>query len=203
MKSYSDLDSYEQDILREVGNIGAGNAVTALSNMVGYTFQIDLPDIHIVKYQDVPEMLGGAEVFETGIMLKISGGVSGVFMFLLNEDFTKIVLDALIGPEERDLTDMDEMSRSAVCEIGNLVCCSYINALASLMNCKIQVSVPGICSDMAGAILSVPMIHFANLGEELLMIENKFRAESLTFISHVLFLPEIDSLEQILKDLGG
>lgn len=202
MKQYSELDEMSQDILRELGNIGAGNAITSLSSMVGFTFDVDLPQVELVEYRDVPELLGGAEVFETGIMLEISGDLSGIFMFLLDEEFTKSVLNALLGEEVRDLTAMDEMCRSAVCEVGNVVCCAYINALAKLMNVKIHVSVPSICSDMAGAILSVPMIHFVNVSEELLMIKNKFSAEQLSFTSHVLFLPELESLDKILKVLG-
>ncbi len=202
MKQYSELDEMSQDILKELGNIGTGNAITSLSGMVGFTFDVELPQVELVEYRDVPELLGGAEVFETGIMLEISGDLSGIFMFLLDEEFTKSVLNALLGEEVRDLTAMDEMCRSAVCEVGNVVCCAYINALARLMNVKIHVSVPSICSDMAGAILSVPMIHFVNVSEELLMIKNKFSAEQLSFTSHVLFLPELESLDKILKVLG-
>lgn len=202
MKHYSELDEVSQDILRELGNIGTGNAVTSLSNMVGYSFNVELPEVEIVEYKEVPGLLGGAEMFEIGIMLQISGDLSGIFMFLLDEEFTKSILNALLGEEDRDLAAMDEMCRSAVCEIGNVVCCSYINALAKLMDVKIYVSVPDICSDMAGAILSVPMIHFANVSEELLMIKNRFRAETLSFTSHVLFLPELESLNKILKVLG-
>lgn len=202
MKHYSELDEASQDILRELGNIGTGNAVTSLSNMVGCLFNVELPEVEIVEYKEVPGLLGGAEMFETGIMLQISGDLSGIFMFLLDEEFTKSILNALLGEEDRDLAAMDEMCRSAVCEIGNVVCCSYINALAKLMDVKIYVSVPDICSDMAGAILSVPMIHFANVSEELLMIKNRFSAETLSFTSHVLFLPELESLNKILKVLG-
>ncbi|MGI6069002.1 MAG: chemotaxis protein CheC [Blautia sp.] len=203
MEEYPYLDGYAQDILREIGNIGAGNAMTSLSNMVGHTFELKLPQVKLVDYREVPELLGGAEQFEIGILLEITGGLSGTFMFLINETFAQVMLDALLGEETRDLIHMDELSRSAVCEIGNVVCCAYINALARLMNEKIHVSVPDICSDMAGAILSVPMIHFANISDELLLMENQFRTERTSFTGHVLFFPEKQSLEKMLKVLGG
>ena len=202
MESYFDLDEISKDILEEIGNIGTGNAVTSLSSIIGGNFEVDLPKIRIIHYQDTPELLGGAETVETGILLKLEGELSGMLMFLLDEDFTKILLNALLGEEERDLTAMDEMCRSAICEMGNVMCCSYINALAQLMAAKIHVSVPDMCCDMAGALLSVPMAHFANLSDELILIENKFRTEQWSFISHVLFLPELESLEKILETLG-
>lgn len=202
MERYFDLDEISKDILEEIGNIGTGNAVTALSSIIGGNFDVELPKIRIIHYQETPELLGGAETIKTGLLLKLDGELSGMLMFLLDEDFTKIMLNALLGEEERDLTAMDEMCRSAVCEMGNVMCCSYINALAQLMDAKIHVSVPDMCCDMAGALLSVPMAHFANLSDELILIENKFSTEKWSFNSNVLFLPELESLEKILETLG-
>lgn len=94
------------------------------------------------------------------------------------------------------------MSQSAICEIGNIMCCSYINAIASMTGMQIHVSVPSSCTDMAGSLLSVPMIHFAQMGDELLFIENCFRINACDFVSHVLFLPELSSIEHLLERLG-
>lgn len=202
MIKYSDMDAASEDMLKEIGNIGTGNAITALSAMVGKTFSVELPEIRIVNYQDTPELLGGPETLGTGIMLEISDDLSGIFMFLLNESFTQTILNALLGEAERDLVCLDEMSSSAICEIGNVMCGAYINALAQLMGIKVHVSVPDISCDMIGAILSVPMIHFANLSDELMLIENKFTIEGNDFTSHVLFLPEIETLDKIFQVLN-
>lgn len=202
MKNYSELDETARDILCEIGNIGTGNAVTALSSMVGFNFQVELPQVKIMNYREAPDILGGAETLQTGIMLEIDGELSGMFMFLMNEEFTKEMVMALLGMVKEDWLYMDEMCRSVICEVGNIVCCSYVNALAKLMEVKIQVSVPDVCCDMVGAILSVPMIHFANLSDELMVIENQFSTEQLAFTSHVLFLPELESLDKIFKRLG-
>lgn len=202
MMKYSELDETAQDLLRELGNIGTGNAVTALSAMVGHSFNVELPQVKIINYREAPELLGGAETFQTGILLEIGGELSGMFMFLLNEEFSKVMLDALLGPGDWDPVNMDEMCRSVICEVGNIVCCSYVNALAMLMGIKIEVSVPDICSDMVGALLSVPMIHFANLSDELMLIENRFCTDETAFTGHVLFLPELESLEKMFRLLG-
>ncbi|MCR1841716.1 chemotaxis protein CheC [Murimonas intestini] len=202
MVNYSELDDTAQDLLREIGNIGTGNAVTALSSMVGHSFNVELPQVRIINYREAPELLGGAETFQTGILLEIGGELSGMFMFLLNEEFSKVMLDALLGPGDWDPVNMDEMCRSVICEVGNIVCCSYVNALARLMGIKIEVSVPDICSDMVGALLSVPMIHFANLSDELMLIENRFFTDKTAFTGHVLFLPEMESLEKMFSLLG-
>ena len=146
MVNYSELDDTAQDLLREIGNIGTGNAVTALSSMVGHSFNVELPQVRIINYREAPELLGGAETFQTGILLEIGGELSGMFMFLLNEEFSKVMLDALLGPGDWDPVNMDEMCRSVICEVGNIVCCSYVNALARLMGIKIEVSVKNLFS---------------------------------------------------------
>lgn len=203
MKADSEFNEKHQDVLKEIGNIGTGNAVTALSQLLGKRFNIEVPDIRMVEYYEVPGLLGGAEVLKTGIMLNISGGLSGIFLFLLDEEFTRIVLDVMVGQEERDIVKLDDMSRSAICEIGNIMCCSYINALAMMTGLKINVSVPGVCSDMAGAILSVAVVHFAEISSRILLIENKFGMKEGAFFSHILFLPDpdtADKLQQILEE---
>lgn len=202
VNQYSELDEIARDALREIGNIGTGNAVTSLSVMTNTQLDMDLPSIEIVPFQDVPEMLGGAEMIQVGILLEISKDLKGTFMFLLNEEFTKLLLKELLGTEVDVVEQLDEMSRSAISEIGNIMCCSYINAISSMLNLDIHISLPSVCCDMAGALLSVPMIKYANLGNELMFIENKFTFDQLSMTSHILFLPEFESLNFMLEKLG-
>ena len=202
LKNYSDLHALARDALQEIGNIGTGNALTALSSMIHQTIHLQTPAVRIVPYQDAQELLGGAQTVKVGILIETSGDMNGIFMFLLNETFTRQLLEGVLGKSTIDLREPDEMSQSAICEIGNIMCCSYINAIASMTGMQIHVSVPSSCTDMAGSLLSVPMIHFAQMGDELLFIENCFRINACDFVSHVLFLPELSSIEHLLERLG-
>ncbi len=202
MEKYSELNENARDILREIGNIGTGNAVSSLAAMIGQPVDIELPEIRIMGYHDVPELLGNIEDVQVGILLDISGDLKGMFMFLLSEDFTRKMIELLLGEEVEAITDLNPMAQSAICEIGNIMCCSYLNAMAKMMDLTVHVSVPDMCSDMVGSILSVPMIHFANLSDELLFIENQYGLGDLSVVSHILFLPEMDSLERIFEVLG-
>ena len=202
MNRYSELSDDARDVLAEVGNIGTGNAVAALASMIGRQIDMELPLIRLLTYQEVPELLGGAEKFQVGVLLETTGDINGMFMFLLSEDFTRQLLETLVGDIPADAAQLDDMARSAICEVGNIMCCSYINALARMMDVKVHVSVPSVCSDMVGALLSVPMIRFANLSDEMLFIENKYHLGEHSVVSHVLFLPEVESIQKILKALG-
>ncbi len=202
MNNYSELNENARDILMEIGNIGTGNAVSSLAAMIGQQVDIQLPKIRIMGYNEVPELLGDIEDVQVGILLDISGDLNGMFMFLLSEAFTRKMIELLLGQETGDITELDAMERSAICEIGNIMCCSYLNAMAKMMDLAVHVSVPDMCSDMVGSILSVPMIHFANLSDELLFIENKYDLGDLAVVSHILFLPEMESLKRIFEVLG-
>ncbi|POP32360.1 chemotaxis protein CheC [Lactonifactor longoviformis] len=201
MNNYRELDEYDKDILRELGNIGTGNAVTSLSQMMNHSLEIDTPSIKIIKYQEIAGILQREEEIQTGILVEVHGELQGIFLFLLDEDFTFSILNTILGEKARQLMNLDEIERSLICELGNIMCGSYIRALSQLLNLKIDVDVPNLCIDMGGAILNIPLSHFLVFSDELLMIENIFHMGSCSFKGHILFLPEMESLRAIIGTL--
>ena len=201
MRQFADLDEISRDILKEIGNIGTGNAVTALSQMLMHPVDIAVPDLKILKYQEVCSLLDSADELQTGIMVGVGGEMEGIFLFLLSETFTMMVLNKILGEEEREFLNPGEMERSLICELGNIMCGSYINALASVMDLKLEVSVPDVCIDMGGAILSVPLSRFLRVSDDILMIDNLFHLGGESFLGRILFIPEPDSLDMMLRSL--
>ena len=189
MRQFADLDEISRDILKEIGNIGTGNAVTALSQMLMHPVDIAVPDLKILKYQEVCSLLDSADELQTGIMVGVGGEMEGMFLFLLSETFTMMVLNKILGEEEREFLNPGEMERSLICERGNIMCGSYINALASVMDLKLEVSVPDVCIDMGGAILSVPLSRFLRVSDDILMIDNLFHLGGESFLGRILFIP--------------
>ena len=201
MRQFADLDEISRDILKEIGNIGTGNAVTALSQMLMHPVDIAVPDLKILKYQEVCSLLDSADELQTGIMVGVGGEMEGMFLFLLSETFTMMVLNKILGEEEREFLNPGEMERSLICELGNIMCGCYINALASVMDLKLEVSVPDVCIDMGGAILSVPLSRFLRVSDDILMIDNLFHLGGESFLGRILFIPEPDSLDMMLRSL--
>ena len=201
MRQFADLDEISRDILKEIGNIGTGNAVTALSQMLMHPVDIAVPDLKILKYQEVCSLLDSADELQTGMMVGVGGEMEGMFLFLLSETFTMMVLNKILGEEEREFLNPGEMERSLICELGNIMCGSYINALASVMDLKLEVSVPDVCIDMGGAILSVPLSRFLRVSDDILMIDNLFHLGGESFLGRILFIPEPDSLDMMLRSL--
>ena len=204
MANFDDLNDLHIDVLREIGNIGSGNAATALSTMLDRKVDISVPVVRILDYTTVTEELGGPEEILAGLLLSLSGDVTGMIMFLLHKDFAHMIITTLTGMEMESVGILDEISSSAVCEVGNIMAASYVNAIASLTGLMIDISPPDICVDMVGAILSVPAIYFANIGDRIIFIQDEFdkQEDDARSASHILMIPETDSLKAIMERLG-
>lgn len=200
---YGRLDEMSIDILKELGNIGTGNAVTAMSQLMQHPLEMGLPSFQIIKYKEMHGILDETEELQAGIIIETEGELKGIFLFLLKESFTDKILHTMLGTAPKNLLDLDDMEKSALCEVGNIMCGSYISALSKLTNLMITVSVPDICIDMAGAILSVPIIKGMKSSDNALLIENTFSMDGDIFYNRILFFPEPDSLEKIFHIFGG
>ncbi len=189
------------DALREIGNIGSGNAASSLAMMLSDQIDISVPVVRILDYEQVMEELGGPEQMIVGLLLCLDGDVNGMIMFLLHQNFANTLLASLIGEADVGGT-VDEMSYSALQEVANIMAASYVNAIADLTGFTINVSVPSMCVDMLGAILSVPAIHYANISDKMIFIEDKFHGKDLNAPNHILLIPDVESLDKIMTSLG-
>ena len=187
------------DVLKEIGNIGSGNAVTALASMLAKRIDRKVPKVRIMEFNDVAEMLGGEEKLVVGIYLNLGSDIEGNIMFILDLNSALNLTNMLLSREDNEL---DDIAMSALSEVGNILASSYVNSLSSLTDLKITVSVPSLAVDMAGAILSVPAIQFGLIADQVLFIETIFE-EGENFVHGNLFLlPDMDSFEKILSSLG-
>lgn len=209
LQDYGDLQNNAMclDVLREIGNIGSGNAASALSSMLSQFINIQVPTINIMDYNQVAENFGGPETLMVGILLSLSGDVNGMMMFLMHKEFAHLTINALLGSDLEDVSQMGEMEESAMKEVANIMAASYINAIATMTNLQINITVPDICADMVGALLSVPAIHYANISERMIFIENQIDTEAEKeggshTGSHVLMIPDVESLNKIMTNLG-
>ena len=202
LQRYSDLNDMHIDALREIGNIGAGNAASSLAMMLADQIDISVPTVRILEYERVMEELGGPEQMIVGLLLCLEGDVNGMIMFLLHQNFANKLVGSLLGEEPPEDGELDEMAYSALQEVANIMAASYVNAIASLTEFKIDITVPSMCVDMLGAILSVPAIHYANISDKMIFIEDKFSGKDLEAPNHVLLIPDVESLEKIMEKLG-
>lgn len=195
------LNSVQIDVLREIGNIGAGNAATALSKMLSKRIDMDVPKVNILEFKDVADLVGGPEAAVVGIYFKVTGDITGSIMYLMDKKSARHLTNLLMSREaESDM--LDEMEISALQEVGNILAGSYLSSLSCLTGLKLMVSVPSLASDMAGAILSVPVILFGQVGDKVMLIETDFIEGSDHVKGNFFLVPDEASFEILLKSLG-
>lgn len=195
------------DVLKELGNIGAGNATTALAQMIGCKVDMSVPQVRLLEFKEVGEIVGGEEQIMVSIYLQVEGDVEGSIMFILSKAAAAHLVNKLmcgmLGIEEgnADEYEFGEMECSAIKEVGNIITGAYLNALSGLTNLKIYPSVPQLGIDMAGALLSVPAVEFGVIGDNILLIQTKF-SDEVELDGYFILIPEMESYEKILKSLG-
>ncbi len=195
------LNSFMLDVLKELGNIGAGNAATALASMISKKVDMNVPKVRILEFSDVAKVLGGEENLVVGIYFELSEDIVGNMMYALDMKSAVCLTNMLYG-REKDTEELDELDISALSEVGNILASSYANSLSTLTNLKMYISVPSLTVDMAGAILSVPAIQFGHIADHALMIETIFEEDDNQILGNLFFLPNMESFNRILKTLG-
>jgi len=199
--SIEDLNNLHLDVLQEIGNIGAGNAATSLAGMINKRIDMNVPSVKILDFNDVCAVLGGEEIVVAGVYFEVDGDINGNLMFLLDLKSAKVLTNILMSKDDNN-KELDEMDRSALQEIGNILCGSYISSLSSLTNLNIKISVPSLCIDMAGAIISVPAIQFGYMGDKVLLIETILKDGNDTVKGNFFLIPESKSFKTLLNSLG-
>ena len=188
------------DVLKELGNLGAGNATTALSQMMQCKVDMSVPQVKLMEFKELGELMGGEEIIMAGIYLAIEGDIAGSIMFLLEKQAARHLVNKLMGMTVEG-EEFSEMEYSALKEVGNIITGAYLNSLSSLTSLTLVPSVPDLTVDMAGAILSVPAIEFGTLGDKMLLIQTQFFDE-MVLDGYFILVPNLDSYGKILSALG-
>jgi chemotaxis protein CheC len=197
------INEFQVDILKEIGNIGTGNAATALSLMLNGRITIDVPNVRITNADGISQALGGPENQVAGVLVLMRGDIEGMLLFLLEKNAVAHLLKALLNEKVTCLQDISEMGVSALTEIGNILSGSYINAISQLLDYRITLESPRIAIDMVGAILNYPASVFGAMRDELMLIEECFYSGEDTFRSNLLIMPEPVSLDRMFTKLGA
>jgi chemotaxis protein CheC len=192
------------DVLKEIGNIGAGNATTAIANMIGTKIDMQVPTVKLMEASQLGSAICPEEETIVGILLEVSHDISGSIMFLMRMDSARYLVNKLLmgmGGESEPGQEFSEMELSALKEIGNIIAGAYLAAISSMTNLTMQPSVPMIAVDMAAAILSVPAIQFGLYGDNALFIETEF-GDEVMINGYFILMPDQDSYGKILASLG-
>lgn len=201
------VNAQSLDIFKEIGNIGGGNAATALAEMLNKKIDMSVPDVQIVPFNDIANILNGPENIVVGILVNMTGDLNGYILLLLEPEHAYEMASIAMG-ESRDIpqpftmesfTDLDQ---SVILEISNILVGSYLSAIYSLTNLKIIPSVPEMAIDMVGAIISIVVIEYGKIGDSVLFLKTLFTDETKSMSGHFFLIPDLESYEILMKSLG-
>lgn len=206
-KNLDNVDNQQLDIFKEIGNIGAGNAVTSLSLMLGKELDMSVPDVKIVPFNDIINILNGPESLVAGMLVNMSGDLKGYLLMVLEpKDAYQMVslagAEPLPPPKEYDIEFMNSLDSSALSEIANILLGAYLSAICTLTNLSVMPSVPQLSIDMVGAILSIVAIEYGQIGDSVLFLETNFKDTTSEISGSFFMIPDFESYSILMKSLG-
>lgn len=199
---YEDLDESQMDVFREIGSIGNGNAVTALSGILSEKIQMKLPKVGILGFNEAQATLGDPEEIVGAVLVEMSGELSGLMLVVLKKEFIQQIIRKVLDKEQDDLMAIGEMEESLLIEVGNIMISSYVSALSSLTGIQINLSVPQIAVNMLGGVLSMPMASMGAASNKIMMITGEFSLNGADLNSDILLWPDLESLNVLMRRLG-
>lgn len=196
------LSEFHCDVLREVGNIGAGNAATALADLLGEQVYMKVPSVMWLPFNSVPMRLGGPEKAVAGILLDVDSSAPASILVVFPWGQACRLLNMLFGRSQGNTVALDEMAVSALQEIGNILAGSYLTSLSNFTGLTFVPGVPALAMDMAGAVLDYVLAEFGQMADQVLLIETEFEAQGTDICSYFFLVPTPGALKAIFTALG-
>ncbi|MCL6611824.1 MAG: chemotaxis protein CheC [Peptococcaceae bacterium] len=204
MNNNPELSAVHLDALREISNIGMGNAITSLAQLLDRRINMSVPLATFMPFEETIQLVGGPEELVSCVSVRLSGDVPGMVLFVFNSKSTYRLVDLLMGLDPGTTGELDEMGESAVKEVGNVLTGSFISAIYSLTALDIKSAVPMFAYDMLGAVLTSLMVASGRTEDRVLVLETRlFQEQAEASISgHFFMLAEPGSINKLIDALG-
>ncbi|SFA92670.1 chemotaxis protein CheC [Acetitomaculum ruminis DSM 5522] len=197
-----EISEVHLDALKEVGNIGSGNAATALSSMLNCMVNVTVPDVKIIDYEEAIKLITVEKGETAGIVIDVDVDLKGSMTTIFHRYFVNELLKPFLGIEIDNLSTMEPMAASALCEIGNITTASYVNALAKLTSLTIDIRPPHIMLDEVHNILDAGSEKMTEPGDKVVLIDEHFVIKNVEFQSSMILMLEMESFKFLIKTLG-
>ncbi|MBQ8923645.1 MAG: chemotaxis protein CheC [Lachnospiraceae bacterium] len=189
-----------KNTLTELGNIGAGNASTSLSVLLKSMISVSPPEVKLCDFRELENAVGiSEEEMAVGVFSTIDGEIDAVISFIMPKDDAENLVKMVLGD---DVEWNSDIGKSAISEISNILIGSYVGSLENLTNAKVRYTLPEICIDMLGAILSVPYIEFSQISDKSLLLSSEFKVGDYKIDGHIIMISSPHSFDKLMDRLG-
>lgn len=190
------------DVMREIGNIGAGNACTALSVLLGTTIDMSVPSVHLIGYESTAEYLGGEDQVVLGLKVNITDDLSGMMVHVIHKRFAERIINTFYEKHIDDIAALDEMDSSVLNEMANITSGAYANSLATLTGYFVNIGTPSQKAGKISEVMMMPIQEFVNPGEKLLVVDEIFTIEDEKISSNMVLALDKESMGKLFGKLG-
>ena len=202
MISYSNLNELQLDVMREIGNIGAGNACTALSVLLGTMIDMSVPRVQLLGYESTTQLLGGEDKMVIGLKIEINGDLDGMMLHVVEKRFAERIINTFYAKEIDNIEKLDEMDSSVLNEMANITSGAYANSIATLTSLFVNIGTPLQIPGKVSEIVMLPLKEFVQPGEQVLVVDEEFTIDDEHISSNMILALEADSLEKLFSRLG-
>lgn len=202
MGAYDNLNDTQLDVMREIGNIGAGNACTALSGLIGAPIDMSVPRVQLLGIDSTSDYLGGDDKEVLGIRIDVKADLTGMMYHIVNKRFAERLINTFYEKKLDTIKSIDEMDMSVISEMGNITSGAYANALATLSGYVVDIGTPTPGGYSISEILKVPIETFGEVGDKILVVDEQFIIDSEKLTSNMILVLEKDSLHRLFDKLG-
>lgn len=202
MGAYDNLNDTQLDVMREIGNIGAGNACTALSGLIGTPIDMSVPRVQLLGIDSTSDYLGGDDKEVLGIRIDVKADLTGMMYHIVNKRFAERLINTFYEKKLDTIKSIDEMDMSVINEMGNITSGAYANALATLSGYVVDIGTPTPGGYSISEILKVPIETFGEVGDKILVVDEQFIIDSEKLTSNMILVLEKDSLHRLFDKLG-
>lgn len=202
MGVYDNLNDVQLDVMREIGNIGAGNACTALSGLIGTPIDMSVPRVQLLGLDSTSEYLGGGDKEVLGIRIDVKADLTGMMYHIVNKRFAERIINTFYEKKLENMSSIDEMDMSVISEMGNITSGAYANALATLSGYVVDIGTPVPGGSTISEILRVPIEAYGDVGDKILVVDEQFIIDSEKLTSNMILVLEKESLNKLFDKLG-
>ncbi len=202
MISFDNLNDLQLDVMREIGNIGAGNACTALSVLLGTTIDMSVPRVQLLGYESTAEHLGGEDNMVIGLRVGINGDLDGMMLHVVQKRFAERIINTFYAKKIENIATLDEMDSSVLNEMANITSGAYANSIASLTSLFVNIGTPSQVPGKVSDIMRLPLTEIVKPGEQILVVDEIFTIDDEHISSNMILALESDSLEKLFDRLG-
>jgi chemotaxis protein CheC len=199
-----EFSNFELDQLKEILNIGASHASTALSQLIEKRVMITIPEALADTPQNnvarISKSMPDGEV-ATAVILKILGDVPGIMAFFLPKMSAHRLAHLVMKAEGNTDEVLTEIENSALKEVGNIICGAALGAFSRFMGITMLQSVSEVATDMFSAVVSTVMMEVGQDSNLTLVFKVSFRIEGEDVDAQLCFFTDQEASTKMISIL--